>query len=299
MKTILFFLLFTLTVSAQTLTEKWNNITKQYEYYNSNGDLVGYKKYNSINKSWEYYDANPQPNYYTPKSNINVELTQRVLEHKQNQYDNNVKGVQNAINDLRNQVQSLGVDNSVIEKIKNRFNKEYIDKLNNTRYDYSNSNTASQIINWLYSGINSIISQEYQKYNSEIEQKEALKNQIQNELYYAKGGYTTTEVTEEKYNPFTKTYELISKDTTLTKVYFDIGRLHYFRQNFGLWRVFEWTYTHAADEFHILTSLNGLTLIKIGVRFDYIEFYEEKVGDVYTKRYTYKNLKKDQTVTTR
>jgi len=90
------FLFYGFTSTAQTYTKKYNSINGRYEYFNSNGTMVGYEKYNSISNSWEYYTVTNDNNPYNRKpievapvqSNVNLELIDRVMAKKQQDYDN-------------------------------------------------------------------------------------------------------------------------------------------------------------------------------------------------------------------
>ena len=43
---------------AQTYTQRWNDIYRRTEYYDSNGRMIGYAKYNDVYDRMEYFDAN-------------------------------------------------------------------------------------------------------------------------------------------------------------------------------------------------------------------------------------------------
>lgn len=47
-----------LMVSAQSRIEKYNSTLKRYEYYDGDGNLIGYKKYNNLSNQWEYFQEN-------------------------------------------------------------------------------------------------------------------------------------------------------------------------------------------------------------------------------------------------
>jgi hypothetical protein len=298
----LLFCVYGVSSIAQTTTEKYNSLMSRYEYYNSSGTMIGYKTYDSLMQTWNYYEVK-QPTQtqstYQYVEPVNLKLVNQALASKQARYDNNTKSVQDAINILRNNVNNSAYSQTVKNNCISAFNEKCVAVLNANTYDYTNSKTT-EIINWLSDSMSSFINyyaqQEKQTALIEEQKRKELTSQIKNEMNYNVGGFTTNDVTEEKYNPYTKTYEIVTKDTSLTKVYFDIGYLHYFRQAYNGWRLYQWKYTHAADNYHIITDINTGTQIEIGKLFDWIIFSEQKVGDVYTKRYIYRNLKKDKTV---
>ncbi|RWX00881.1 hypothetical protein [Flavobacterium cerinum] len=140
---------------AQTLTEKWNSYNKQYEYFNSNNQMIGYKKYDSYTKSWLYYDVKPQ--VYEPKSNINLELTQQVLASKQQRYNYNKSLVQNAVNEMYKVIDETESSQESAKAIKSILNRDYISKLNSMQIDFSNDVTTDNIVSWLWDGFKKVL----------------------------------------------------------------------------------------------------------------------------------------------
>jgi len=43
---------------AQSYTQKWNDLYKRTEFFDSYGRMIGYAKYNDLYNRMEYYDAN-------------------------------------------------------------------------------------------------------------------------------------------------------------------------------------------------------------------------------------------------
>ena len=298
---LLFVLLLGLAAFAQTTTEKYNSLMNRYEYYNSSGNMIGYKTYDSLMKTWNYYDVQQQTqsqSNYQYVEPVNLKLINQALATKQARYDANVQRVQTAINTLRNNVTNSAYSPAVKTNSITEFNEKCVKALNNQSYDYSSNSQTTEIINWLYNSMNSYVGYFVQQEKIEEQKRKELASQIANEMVYNSGGYTTTNVTEERYNPYKKSYEIVSKDTTLTKVYLDGNRglLHFYRQNNKTWRYYTWKYKHAADNYHTIIDINDSTLIEIGTLFDWMIFYEQKVGEVYTKRYIYRNLKKNEAI---
>lgn len=159
MKTLILFLLFTCITNAQSYTEKYNSFQNRYEYFNSNGTLVGYKYYDSFNQQWVYKDLNEKPKstYVNP---INTELLNKVMAKKQNSIDNNVQKIQNIVDDIYYKIQKLDLDKDVKKTINNRFESETLKFINSKKYNYSSNSITNQIINYLYSEINKIIKEE-------------------------------------------------------------------------------------------------------------------------------------------
>jgi hypothetical protein len=226
-------------------------------------------------------------------------LVNEALASKQARYDANIKSVQDAINTLRYNVNNSSYTQTVKNKCISAFNEKCVAVLNANTYDYTNSKTT-EILNWLSSSmdnfINYYVEEEKQAALIDEQKRRELTNQIANEMHYNVGGYTTTDVTEEKYNPYSKSYEIVSKKSEIHKVYLEIGYLHYYTHQNNGWRYFTWKYTHAADNYHTITDVSSGAKMEIGKLFDWIIFYEQKVGDIYTKRYVYRNLKKDKSV---
>lgn len=298
----LLFCVYGVSSIAQTTTEKYNSLMSRYEYYNSSGTMIGYKTYDSLMQTWNYHEVKQptqtQPTYQYIEP-VNLKLINQALASKQARYDNNTKSVQDAINILRNNVNNSAYSQTVKNNCISAFNEKCVAVLNANTYDYTNSKTT-EIINWLSDSMSSFINyyvqQEKRTVLIEEQKRKELTSQIANEMNYNVGGFTTNDVTEEKYNPYTKTYEIVSKDETLHKVYFEIGYLHYYTLHNKVWKYFTWKYTHTAYNYHVITDQANGTMMEIGKLFDWIIFYEQKVGDIYTKRYIYRNLKKDKSI---
>jgi hypothetical protein len=75
----------------------------------------------------------------------------------QNRYNNNVQQVQNTINTISNQINSLDVTNEQRKLISDTFQKSCINEINRTRINYASANETSRVIQWLYDSVNTII----------------------------------------------------------------------------------------------------------------------------------------------
>jgi len=97
MKNLFIFILvlLTYTLQAQNTTKKYNNIMKQWEYYDSSGRMIGVQKWNSIMQQWEYYEEkNPASTYkqVTPyQSPYDVGAIEQALRYRQEQHDRAVR----------------------------------------------------------------------------------------------------------------------------------------------------------------------------------------------------------------
>lgn len=186
---LILFLLFSLISVAQTYTKKYNSINGRYEYFNSNGSMVGYEKYNSISNSWEYYTVTNNNNPYNRKpievapvqSNVNLELIDRVMAKKQSNYDKNYNAVYQRINQINGYTKFF---NTYSEYPQVKFFEE---EIHNTRLkaifigveavqsDLSNNSLANQYLQQLDLVVNELAS----LYNK-------VKHYEQNPNYYLK-----------------------------------------------------------------------------------------------------------------
>jgi hypothetical protein len=115
---------------SQTATKKYNSFSNQYEYFDSSGNMTGYEKYNSFSKQWEYYSINNsqysqnrQPTQYRNPQELNISSLGNTTTILQNRYNNNVKQVQNTINNIESQIKNLDISDSQRTKIQNNFSE--------------------------------------------------------------------------------------------------------------------------------------------------------------------------------
>jgi len=92
MKNIILILLLLIlsSVNAQKTTKKYNSLQERYEYFDQNGNMIGYEKYNSLMEQWEYFSTSrsqSKSGYSNPQSNFDPELAMKVLQAKQRRYD--------------------------------------------------------------------------------------------------------------------------------------------------------------------------------------------------------------------
>jgi len=70
-----------------------------------------------------------------------------------------VQKIQNAIEDIADKIMSLEINESAKERISERFDI-ILNNLNASKYNYSNTTTTNNVINWMYNEINKAIKQE-------------------------------------------------------------------------------------------------------------------------------------------
>lgn len=177
----LFFFSISSVMVSQNYTEKYNDLQQRYEYFGSNGQMVGYKQYNTVSLQWEYTDLTTSNNsqsdrykthdYGTPKSNFNSNLAIQALSNKQASYDRNKITIQNKINELYIKLEGYTDENKrnlALQMFENKVSS-FSDKYSNS--DLGNSSTTNRIINYFIDSYNEII-----KYVNAQETKVSYKN---------------------------------------------------------------------------------------------------------------------------
>ncbi|WP_374462981.1 hypothetical protein [Chryseobacterium sp.] len=147
---------------SQTATKKYNSFQNRYEYFDSNGNMMGYEKYNSFSKQWEYYTTgntsqSRQPTQYSDPQQLDISALGNAMATKQNNYNYNVQQLQNAVNTISNQINDLDLTDEQKRIIHNNFQQQCINELNRTRINYSSANETNRVIQWLYDSLNIII----------------------------------------------------------------------------------------------------------------------------------------------
>lgn len=159
----LLFLSFSCFYFSQSITEKYNSLYKRYEYFNSSGNIIGYKEYNSLSKQWEYYDLKAteyqrkprQYGEYIPPNNIG--LLERALKQKQQNYDSNFQTVKATIERIINDIRTWDIDTNTKYQIISQF-KDIISKnLDNREVDYGSNEQTNKVIGWLFDSLEKII----------------------------------------------------------------------------------------------------------------------------------------------
>ena len=150
---------------SQSITRKYNSYYDRYEYYEPSGSMISYEKYNSFTKQWEMYNVDGsavsntarKPTQYRDPQELNISSLGNATTILQNRYNNNVQQVQNTINNISNQINSLDVTDEQRKLISDTFQKSCINEINRTRINYASANETSHVIQWLYDSVNTII----------------------------------------------------------------------------------------------------------------------------------------------
>lgn len=93
---------FSSNLMGQNYSSKYNSLYGRYEYFDSNGNMIGYKKYNPLYDRWEYTDLSRQ-NKSNSNSYYNLDLIQQSMLYKQQQGDRNL----NLIYDKDDEIQDI------------------------------------------------------------------------------------------------------------------------------------------------------------------------------------------------
>lgn len=165
MKKIIFllFLLFGCYCFSQSVTERYNSLSKRYEYFNSSGNIIGYKKYNSLTRQWEYYDLNATEYQRKPRQYgeyiqpHNLDLIERALQQKQQGYDNNFQYVKSTIEYMINDVRKWDIDTNTKYQIISQFKDAISKNLDSRDIDYSSNQQTNVVIDWLLDTLEAII----------------------------------------------------------------------------------------------------------------------------------------------
>lgn len=171
MKKFIFLLIFCGLSYAQTSTEKWNSLYERYEYFDSNGTMIGYKKYNKLYERWEYYDLKSNNSSSTPQPSFgDLELAKKALAEKQARYDANTLKVKNQISIVFQNIDYLvlklmtdspqELDYKYANYLKALFQKEFIKIIESKTYDYSYNSTTEQVLSYLKNGSIFIVKRE-------------------------------------------------------------------------------------------------------------------------------------------
>ena len=185
MKNIYTFIILLLCLSSysQTITEKYNSYLNRYEYFDSNGNLNGYKSYNSYLGVWEYFSNNSatysrKPVQYAPAPKDNsFALLQQTVMQRQSDYNSNKKIIDDLLVKLNERI--IDIKNYEIYSIVHkRFGLEVINFLNRSNIDFSNGSRVNEVRTFIVNKYNSIESEEYKNYNNKIVAKNEPKKTI-------------------------------------------------------------------------------------------------------------------------
>ena len=162
MKKVIFstFLLLGNLCFSQSVTEKYNSIYKRHEYFDSIGNMIGYKSYNNLSQQWEYYDlktTQKQPYQYSKPQQLDISVLGNALSIKQNNYNNNVKQIQRALDNVIDQVKDFNISEDKKEIIIKTISDSFINNIMSKNFDYSSVSETSRIVRWIYDSANTKI----------------------------------------------------------------------------------------------------------------------------------------------
>lgn len=294
MRVVVLFLFVCVSAYSQTISEKWNSLDNRYDYTDNNGNLVGYKRYNSLDERWEYTNVNTSNTPYNPYGN-NLQLINETLSIKQNRYDNNAARIHNFLNSIREQLNNSTVDKNLIQKIKNRFNSEYINVYNTTKYDLSSNATTNNVIQWLKNGYDHISDTEMRKF---VEAEYAIKekeeaSKIEVDMFKKKyGGYSISKI--EEFNIIDKKWVKIKTEENIGYVYYAGTMISFKKSSTSSWLFRQLIFDRydTALQCYWYNSQHGKTTID--VPFTTITFYDSTKD--MDKRYIYTLGKFDKNI---
>ena len=88
-------------------TKKWNDLLDRYEYFDSQGNKIGYEKYNKLLNRWEYFaeDRNNLSSEY--KRNRNIDYWSDLERAQNQQLENQLRAIENKRSSLQQYVNEL------------------------------------------------------------------------------------------------------------------------------------------------------------------------------------------------
>lgn len=283
MKKLIFLIVLSFSINSfsQTSTEKWNSLYERYEYFDSNGTMVGYKKYNSLYERWEYYDLkanNSQP------SLGNLDLARKVLSEKQAAYDYNLAKIKTYVVECRKALDSSNMNATLVQNIKDSFNANYLMPYYNKGYDLSSDETTNKIIEWLQAGLLSTIKFESEKFNAQ--QTKPKGDEVLDFMNYH-GGYHVPLINE--YILEKGVYKLVKKETSGNYFYYDGDTIHFKRGENSEWlfqkitfKIFNSimnTYSYTSDYGDVFIDKNFKIITFIQEDETTVRKYEYVIGD--------------------
>ena len=143
---------------SQNYTEKYNSTRSRYEYFDSRGNLIGYKKYNSTSNRWEYTDLqnnSSRRKYSDPKSPYDWDFIERAMQQKQQAIDNNTNYIYDKIDEFNETIGFVSQRNGgLTQKQRNEIKQFDSDLKKNTNgADLSDNAYVRSVISWINSWI--------------------------------------------------------------------------------------------------------------------------------------------------
>lgn len=158
---LLCFLLTFMSCFGQNSTEKYNTYLRRYEYFDSNGNMTGYKQYNNYLNQWEYYKSEEQGYQIQQPSPLgDIELTRQVLSSKQKQYDTNLETIREVVRVsvayIYSRAKAKGYSNEEAKRSATEFDVYYVNKVRYGKYDLSFDYVKNDLIIFLSNGAKKI-----------------------------------------------------------------------------------------------------------------------------------------------
>lgn len=217
---------------SQSATSKYNSIYNRYEYFDSNGNMTGYKTYNSINQQWEYYEipkTNTQ-NRYNEVQQVDTDYMIKGLQYANAKSSRNYKKVEDEIKSFISSIDEKISDIEFRKACHNNF-KQCVDELNNRKIDFSSDAMTNNAINYLFSCWKSSIENAREKIDNERTERE--KNTVLEFMGY-NGGYKVPIIKE--YVLEKGQYKLIKTETSNDNYFYYDGNVIYFKRGMNsLW----------------------------------------------------------------
>lgn len=154
---ILSSLLFASFCFSQSVTKKYNPYQKQYEYYDSSGNMIAYERYNSYSKQWEFYDlktSKRQPYQYRNPAPVDISSLGNAATALQNRYNNNQARIQSTLDYIVEKLDNISKTEEERKYIKNLFTEKCVKKSLSLDFKLSSDYQTQQWIDFLYDCIN-------------------------------------------------------------------------------------------------------------------------------------------------
>jgi hypothetical protein len=143
---LLLAILFSLQVYSQTMYEKYNNYNNRYEYFDTYGNMIGYKIYDRSNDRWVYYKNNqPDNDLHLTETAKYIGTVQAQMQAK---YDYNYQRLTNSIEALQNKINKSSYSDYVKKSCIDYFNMKCIKGLSSMKVDLTDISETTRLIKW-------------------------------------------------------------------------------------------------------------------------------------------------------
>ncbi|MFC4165156.1 hypothetical protein ACFOWU_15925 [Epilithonimonas zeae] len=167
-------------------TKKWNEYHNRYEYFDSEGNLIGYEKYNDYKKQWEYYSENkPKSKFNRSDVELNTSLSASDIEYAKaiglskalkeskeitERIDYYQSIIQKKYNNLSAKIRSSSFTDEDKEKLLEEFDEKVI-YADETYTDMSSHTVATNKLNFIIRSYNDLLQKYSDKTINPIIQK--------------------------------------------------------------------------------------------------------------------------------